>query len=240
MADVPDSIARYDEWVERLKKTPALQEARARRLKRRGRMLARRMWRMAIGLMLILVGAIGYGTAIAPLGFGGVALTVLLMALTLLFLARYPRDRDPVIEALPTVELKALPAQVEDWLDSQRRALPAPAAREIDQIMVQLDRLSPQLVQLEPGTAMAEEARRLISDHLPRLVRSYAEVPAAERAGPEATARLREGLKVVGSEIERMTTTIARERLDALEVEGKFLESRYSGTVGDGQKKPTR
>ena len=75
----------------------------------------------------------------------------------------------------------------------------------------------------------ADDARRLIGDHLPRLVRSYAEVPASHRATPEATAHLREGLQVVGSEIERLTTDIARERLRALETEGRFLESRYGG-----------
>ena len=96
--------------------------------------------------------------------------------------------------------------------------------------MAQLDRLSPELAKLNPASPMADEARRLIGDHLPRLVRTYSEVPVTHRATPEATQRLREGLKVVSNEIVRMTDSIARDSLDALEVEGKFLESRYEAT----------
>ncbi|MBS3960494.1 MAG: hypothetical protein KGZ61_01475, partial [Sandarakinorhabdus sp.] len=107
---------------------------------------------------------------------------------------------------------------------------PAPAVREVDRIMAQLDALSPQLKKLDPASPMAEDARRLLGDHLPRLVRSYAQVPATHRASPEASAHFREGLNVVGAEIDRMTTTIARESLTALEVEGRFLETRYRGT----------
>jgi hypothetical protein len=130
-------------------------------------------------------------------------------------------------EALPQVALSALPAQVEDWLETQRKALPAPAVREVDRIMAQLDQLSPQLKKLDPTSPMAEDARRLLGDHLPRLVKSYAEVPVTHRTSAEAQAHFRDGLKVVGGEIDRLTSDLARERLKALETEGRFLESRY-------------
>jgi hypothetical protein len=37
-------------------------------------------------------------------------------------------------------------------------------------------------------------------------------------------------MKVVGTEIDRLTHEIAKERLRALETEGRFLESRYAPT----------
>jgi hypothetical protein len=227
---VPDrdhAIARYDEWVARVVKSPEVARARARRLERRTRAMGRRMKRMALGGFAVLFLALLYGLFIGPLGFAGLMATAMLAMCVVVLLSTWPKSPDPTLEALPQSDLAQLPAQIEDWLDVQRRALPAPAAREVDRIMVQLDQLAPQLAKLDPGSAMAEDARRLMSDHLPRLVRSYADVPAQHRAGTEATARFREGLRVVGEEIDRMTTTIARDSLDALEVEGRFLEQRY-------------
>jgi hypothetical protein len=93
--------------------------------------------------------------------------------------------------------------------------------------MAQLDRLAPELERMDPATPEADEARRLLSDHLPRLVKSYAEVPVTHRTSAEAQAHFRDGLKVVGGEIDRLTSDLARERLKALETEGRFLESRY-------------
>lgn len=229
MIDVADTLARNQERLDRLLKSPGVVKARARRLERRGRSIGRRLWRMAMGVLAVIVAALAIGTFVMPLGFAGLMLTIFSAILVMLFLARYPKSRDPTLEALPQTELKAIPAHVEDWLDSQRRLLPAPAAREVDRIMVQLDQLSPELAKLNPQSQLADDARRLIGDHLPRLVKTYAEVPASHRSGAEATAQLRDGLKVVGDEISRLGDNIARQSLNQLEVEGRFLETRYKG-----------
>ena len=76
-------------------------------------------------------------------------------------LASWPGEREPKLETLPDTPLPALPAQVEEWLSHQQRALPAPASRDVDRIMAQLDRLAPELKMLDPASTEADDARRL-------------------------------------------------------------------------------
>jgi hypothetical protein len=229
LPETRDALARYDEWLARTMKSPDAVAVTTKRLKRGAQEAGRRMRNMALGLVLVLVGAILYGTFVAPLGFAGVVATAMLAMCMMILMGSLPGRamRAPKLEKLPEAPLAALPQQVEGWLEAQRPALPAPAAREVDRIMAQLDRLAPELERMDPATPEADEARRLLSDHLPRLVKSYAEVPVTHRTSAEAQAHFRDGLKVVGGEIDRLTSDLARERLKALETEGRFLESRY-------------
>jgi hypothetical protein len=228
LPETRDALARYDEWLARTMKNPDTLAVQTKRLKRGARDVGRRVRNMAIGVLLVLVGAILYGTFVAPLGFAGVVATAMIAMCTMILMGSLSgRSPPPRLEKLPEAPLAALPAQVETWLEAQRPALPAPAAREVDLIMAQLDRLAPELRTLDPATPQADDARKLLADHLPRLVKSYAEVPATHRASGEAQSHFRDGLKVVGQELDRLTTDLARERLRALETEGRFLESRY-------------
>jgi hypothetical protein len=227
LPETRDALARYDEWLARTVKSPNAVKLGARRLERTTRSVGRRMRNMAFGVLAVLVAAFLYGNLVAPLGFLGLMVTMMAAICAMFVLATWPAPRAPTLEKLPEAPLATLPAKVESWLEGQRLALPAPAAREVDQIMAQLDRLGPELRTLDPATPQAEDARKLLSDHLPRLVKSYAQVPAVERGTAEAQGHFRDGLRVVGGEIDRLTTDIARERLRALESEGRFLESRY-------------
>lgn len=241
------ALARYDEWAARAS-SPTDQRIHpvatvdhpgakqlsgprrrsiGRRMERTARTAARRVRNMVLGVMAVMLGAFLFGLFVAPLGFAGIMVTILAAVCVMVFLSGWPAEPEASLETLPQTPVAALPAQVDRWLESKRALLPPPAARDVDSIMAQLDRLAPELAKIDAKSAMADEARTLVADHLPRLVSTYIDVPATHRATPEATARLREGLRVVGSEIERMTTTIARESLDRLEVEGKFLQSRY-------------
>jgi hypothetical protein len=221
------ALARYDEWLERTLKSREGMTRRAKRLERGARLVGRRLRNMALSVLAVLVAAFLYGGIVAPLGFLGVMTTFLAAICAMLIFSNWPPAPAPRLEKLPQAPLGALPSQLEIWLDAQRPALPAPAAHEIDLVLAQLDRLGPELRQLDPATPQAEDARRLLGDHLPRLVKSYAEVPATHRGTVEAQAHFREGLRVVGGEIDRLTQEIAKERLRALETEGRFLESRY-------------
>jgi hypothetical protein len=228
LPETRDALARYDEWLARTMKSPDAMSVQTKRLKRGAKSAGRRLRNMALGVFLVLVGAILYGTFIAPLGFGGIVATAMLAMCAMILMGSLPsRARAPKLEKLPEAPLAALPAQVEGWLEAQRPALPASAAREVDQIMAQLDRLAPELSRLDPATPQADDARRLLGDHLPRLVKSYSEVPMTHRTSAEAQTHFRDGMKVVGTEIDRLTSDLAKERLRALETEGRFLESRY-------------
>ena len=83
--------------------------------------------------LLILIAAMVVGLAV-PLGlFGGLAVLLLMVAVTLA-IAITPAPRAPTEQKLRQVDIKALPAQTERWLEAQRPALPPPARTLIDQI----------------------------------------------------------------------------------------------------------
>lgn len=231
LPETRDALARYDEWLARTLKSPEAIAAGARRVERKARHVGRRLRNMLLAAAAVVIGALLFGAFVAPLGFGGVVATILLALCAMVLFSIWPPIPEPTLETLPQVPLNALPAQVEDWLEGQRRLLPPPAVREVDRILSQLHQLAPVMARLEPGSPLAEDARRLIGDHLPRLVKTYAEVPPSHRATPEATGHLREGLKVVGTELDRLSAALARDSLTALEVEGRFLESRWTASI---------
>lgn len=224
-----DVMMRAELLLERLRETPDVKAARARRLKRKARNLFNRVLRVVAGMFAVAFGALIFSQTVMPLGlFGFVVVVPLLMLLVALLLARWPRARAEDEAALARTALPALPPRVEEWLDSKRPALPAPARSEVDRILLQLDALSPELARLPAGSPEAADARRLMAEHLPRLVDSYEAVPARVRSRDrEADRQLTDGLRVVGEELERLNRRLAAERLEALEVEGRFLESRY-------------
>src|SRR3546814_2213359 len=118
-------------------------------------------------------------------------------------------------EKLADADLKSLPLQTEIWLESQRKALPAPAIKLIDSIGVRLETLAPQLQSLDQNEPAALEVRRLLSDHLPELVTGYQSIPEPlrrqERNGRVPENKLMEGLEVMDREIGSMTENLARE-----------------------------
>ena len=65
-------------------------------------------------------------------------------------------------EQLPTTQLALLPLKTEEWLSTQRLALPAPATRLVDGIGVKLEGLVPQLQTLdEREPAAAKNSRNM-------------------------------------------------------------------------------
>ena len=231
LPETRDALARYDEWLARTVKSPGQLAASGRRVRRAAQSAGRRARNMLFGALAVVLAAFLYGNLVAPLGFLGVVAMLLGVLAVMALLAGWPAEKPPELEKLPETPLASLPATVETWHDVQRPALPAPAARAVDHVMEQLERLKPELARLDPASAQADDARRLLGDHLPRLVKSYVGVPATHRATPDAQAHFRDGLKVVGTEIDRLTDDLARERMQALETEGRFLESRYGPTT---------
>ena len=186
--------------------------ARRRRERRRAR-AGRMMRRMFFITLAIFLGAMIWGM-ISPIGATGVIAVALAMVLAWVGVILFTAEPVAKAEELPQVPLKALPARTEQWLESQRLALPAPANRLIDQID-----------EREPAAA---EVRRLIGEELPELVRGYQRVPQPlRRQGPDA--QLVEGLRVVESELGRMTEQLASGQLDKLATQGKYLELKYRG-----------
>ena len=200
---------------------------------RRVTRIGQRLTRIALADAAILIAAVVIGFVV-PLGlFGALAVMALLIAATVT-LAVWPADRAPPPERLRTVDLRALPAQTERWLQAQRPALPAPAMTLVDQIGVRLDTLAPQLATLGEGEPAAADVRKLIGEQLPDFVNGYSRVPAAlrqvPRNGKTPDAELIDGLKLIEREIGQMTEQLAQGDLDSLATRGRFLEIKYRGS----------
>lgn len=230
MTDVDRQIARAGELLDR---TRADRQARSAR-RRQGVTLARRLALVGWADAIIVLVAIAIGWFV-PIGMGGALLVgLLLIAVTafLLFATLTPTVR---VEQLTQVPLKALPAKTEQWLDTQRKLLPAPAQTLVDGIGVRLETLAPQLATLDEGEPAAIEVRKLIGEQLPELLKGYAKVPpplrGVARNGKSPDAQLTDALRLIDSEIGEMSAQIAQGDLDSLETRGRFLEIKYRDEV---------
>jgi hypothetical protein len=120
----------------------------------------------------------------------------------------------------------------DSYLYRTRRALPAPAQAEVDAISSVLPGLRQTLERHETLDPDAQDARRLMSIHLPGLVDRYMHVPAAfrsERDGEDKTVdeRLVEGLAAGRAALADISERLARADVAALETQGRFIQSRY-------------
>lgn len=211
-----------------------LQRVSARQLHKRARSAGRRVKRTVkyavLSVTAILVAAIGWAI-LSPIGFQGILLVGLAIFAALVLSAMLSGERPVPQQALETLEITALPAATERWLDGQRAALPAPATPILDRIGERLEALAPQLLDLDPRTPAAVEVRALLSDHLPQLVTGYQAIPPelrrVERNGRVPDRQLVEGLSLIEQEIGEMTEDLARGDLDRLAAHGRYLELKY-------------
>jgi hypothetical protein len=134
-------------------------------------------------------------------------------------------------------------AQMVERFDSYvyraRRALPAPAQAELDAISRILPSLKQTLERVETLDPAAQDARRLMSIHLPGLIDRYDRVPPAYRQeqdgeGKTVDQRLVEGLAAGRSALEEVSDQLARADVAALETQGRFIQSRYGEERIDG------
>jgi hypothetical protein len=185
----------------------------------------------ALGFGLVL-----WGLLIGPAGTTGLMLVVLAFIIAAVALMAFPRTQLIAPEPLPTSALAMLPLQTEEWLAGQRRMLPPPATRLVDSIGLTLEQLAPQLQRLDDKEPLAAEARRLIANELPDLVKSYGQVPPAMRSaginGISPDKQLIDGLTVVQNELGRLSEQLAHGDVNKLATQGRYLELKYQGDGG--------
>ncbi len=233
MSEVDDAIASARASWSRIsddRTGTAIARAPSRGRARQTQAIGKRLTRIAVADVAILVAAMVIGW-IVPLGIGGAMLVMaLLVAATVLF-AVWPAERAPTPERLAAVDIRALPAQTERWLEAQRPALPAPAMTLVDRIGLRLETLTPQLATLDANTQEAVDVRKLIGEQLPAFVKDYEKVPTSLRTTPRngrsPDAELVDGLKLIEQEIGEMTARLAQSDLDNLSTRGRFLEMKY-------------
>lgn len=231
--DVDRQIARSSEFLDRTRERYASLSTRARR--RREAEILRRLGRIALADGAIVVAAMVLGFFF-PLGmFGALVVMALLVAATLAF-AIFPLAPEADPEKLVSLPLKALPLHTEQWLETQRPALPPPARTLVDSIGVKLETLAPQLATLDEHDPAATEVRKLVGEQLPELVRGYQRVPGPLRSqarhGRTPDEQLVDGLALIEAEIGEMTQQLAQGDMDQLATRGRFLEIKYRDEDG--------
>ena len=223
-----------DEYLRLHIKSKAVREAEKRRSERQSREAGRRIKRAALVGGVSGAGIVGYGTLVAPLA--GPALAAAGGAALLLVAFVLARPSRPAAGDFSRAELGALPGDAEDWLLARREGLPLGSRPALDRIFRRLGDLQPHLAALAPHSTAAWEARRLLGDHLPRLVLAYEAIPPSVRKEEaEVEARLLTGLDTIADALDQLCREVCRDPLMTFETQGRFLEARYR----DDQKMPS-
>lgn len=193
--------------------------------------LGRTAKRVALSVGAICVAAIVVGMII-PIGmFGFLAAVGLAMAVAavLLFSGAKQVAAPTISPELPNGEMVQ---RFDSYIFRTRRALPAPAQAEIDLLSQQLSPLKETLARVDQSNPDAQDARRLMSNHLPGLIDRYLHVPAAYRGdydadGTSVDDQLVEALAAGRQALGEISEKLARADLAAFETQGRFIQSRY-------------
>lgn len=229
--DVAGMLRQADEFLRRNMKSKAVRAAEKRRTDRQSREAERRMKRAALVGGASGAAILGVGTLVAPVAIPVLAAAAgggaLVLAVGSLF--RPSRRRAPEGD-FSQAELAELPGDAEDWLLARREMLPLNCRPPLDRIFQRLGDLQPHIAKLACHSTPAWEARRLLGDHLPRLILAYEEIPDSARLEePKVGERLRDGLTTVADALDDLCRQVCRDPLMTFETQGRFLESRYRG-----------
>jgi hypothetical protein len=193
--------------------------------------LGRRLARIgvAIGIVSLATIVIGFIMPIGMFGFlAAVGLAIGIVAV-LAFMPSAERRAAAPSTDLPNGEMVQ---RFDSYLYRARAALPAPAQAEVDALSSILPSLKQTLERVDTLDPNAQDARRLMSIHLPGLIDRYGHVPAAYRGEPDgegksADERLVEALSASRAALDDISQKLARADMAAFETQGRFIESRY-------------
>jgi len=221
-----------EDFLRRNLRSRSAREAHKRRAQRKMQEAMRRLRRAGFILAALLLAFVLTSIFLVEIGFLTwlVALpTVVLVSLMSLFWPsrrRVPAEADAA--TAPILPLDELAIRAEDGLIDRCKELPGRALPAADNVIARLADLQPHLGTLDPQSTLAGDARRLIGQHLPRLVDTYLELPPSAR-GPasESTQRFSESLGIVGQELEHLLDQCCRDRQLSFETQRRFIETRY-------------
>lgn len=247
MTEVSDKVdralARFDRVTRQLDSRSGLvRDARKRELQRLNEGLVKTLVRIGVGVGVISLATIAVGLVI-PIGmFGFLAAVGLAIGLAAVIAFSGGREiaAPTVTPDLPNGEMVQ---RFDSYIYRARAALPAPAQAEIDQLSAQLPPLRKTLERIDTLDPSAQDARRLMSIHLPGLIDRYLHVPPAYRGqqdgeGITVDRRLVEALSAGRQALSEISEKLARQDMAAFETQGRFIKSRY-GADGELLPAPT-
>ena len=237
MTDVTDkvehAIARFERVTQQLDQRDGPARAAARRERERlNAGLGRTAVKVASVVLLIWLATVIIGF-VKPIGiFGFLAALVATVVIAGMIIAR--GGRQAVSAPAPSTDLPNGPMvdRFDSYILRVRRALPPPAQAQLDSISAVLPQLKQCLERVDTLDPRAQDARRLMSVHLPGLIDRYANVPQAFRSeqdgeGKTVDERLVESLEAARTALGEVSEQLARSDLAAFETQGRFIKSRY-------------
>ena len=207
-------------------------EARKRQARRKLEEMLRRLRRAGLILAGLLVALILTSMFVTYVGFFTWLIALPTMLLIAVLSLTWPTRRSRAEVASPTERrtrsLAEMATKVEEGLTDRSSELPSRALPAADAIVARLAELQPHLANLSPGSVEEGEARRLICEHLPRLVDTYLELPDRERSlGSESSRRFTEALGLVAGELDDLLETCCRDKKLRFDTQHRFIETRY-------------
>lgn len=230
---VERAIARFDRVARQLDQREGPARAAARRERERLNAGLGRTFAMVAGAIVLIWLATVIIGLVQPIGMFGflaaVAATVLAAGA---LIAR--GGRQAIAAPPPSTDLPNGPMvdRFDSYIFRVREALPAPARAQLDSISAILPPLKQTLERVDTLDPRAQDARRLMSIHLPGLIDRYANVPAAYRneqdgEGKTVDERLVESLAAARAALAEISEQLARDDVAAFETQGRFIKSRY-------------
>ncbi len=233
-AKVDRSVGRADRVMRQLDtRDGSVRDAARRERQRLNESLKRKAIQIGVAIGAISIVTIVIGL-ILPTGigmFGFLAAVGLAIGIAALLAVMPTPERSAAAPAadLPNGEMVQ---RFDSYLYRSRAALPAPAQAELDAISAALPSLKQTLERVDALDPNAQDARRLMSLHLPGLIDRYAQVPQAYRGerdgeGISVDERLVEGLSAGRAALTEISEKLARSDVMAFETQGRFIKSRY-------------
>lgn len=230
---VDRAIARFERVTRQLDERggPA-QEAARRERHRLNAGFGRTLSKVGIAIGAIWLATIVFGL-FNPIGmFGFLAVLIVTVVVAGVLIAR--GGQEAVSAPAPSTDLPNGPMvdRFDSYIYRVRRALPAPAQAQLDSISAALPPLKETLERVDTLDPRAQDARRLMSVHLPNLIDGYLKVPQAYRSeqdgeGKTVDERLIESLAATRAALTDVSQQLARQDVAAFETQGRFIKSRY-------------
>jgi hypothetical protein len=142
-------------------------------------------------------------------------------------------DSEPATTAPPAPAPTPAAVTAFDYTDKR---IPDASRTPIAKVLALITDIETAAVDEESWSPHLIEIRQLSQVHLPALIKSYIDIPAAHRAeifrktGRSASFLLNEGLEKMADRLRTMSLSLAQGNIDAFTSEMRFIDMRYGAS----------
>jgi hypothetical protein len=127
-----------------------------------------------------------------------------------------------------------LPAELRRLATRVGPQLPVEARAHLQDILAAANSIETKLATIDPNSMDLEPIRKVLADYVPTTLRNYEALPTVLRTtakgsdGRTPNAQITDQLGLLAQQMQAVIATLARGDLDALEAQGRFLQSRFA------------